>query len=147
MSIRPYADSDLQAIFDVYASAKLDEFKFEEQRFALLPLERDSERLRHFRACDVIVHDDGGVAGFAATSDMTIRALFVHRDAQGQGVGRKLLEAVLARSTGRISLNVAKSNIPAKRLYLQYGFRVTAEFETAYNGVKVLYETLLARDQ
>lgn len=34
-------------------------------------------------------------------------------------------------------LYVAKSNVPAKNLYEDFGFKITEEFATTYNGVGV----------
>lgn len=45
MSIRAYTQTDLPEIFDIYNRSKLDELKFEETLFTLLPLEKDAIRL------------------------------------------------------------------------------------------------------
>jgi ribosomal protein S18 acetylase RimI-like enzyme len=37
-----------------------------------------------------------------------------------------------------VTLCVARSNVAAKALYQQYGFKVTEEFEACYNGKPVL---------
>lgn len=76
---------------------------------------------------------------------MEIRALFVHPDSRGKGIGKQLLDYALALVKGKAVLYVAKNNAPAKALYRSYGFSVVEEFETEYNGVPVLANKM-ARD-
>jgi ribosomal-protein-alanine N-acetyltransferase len=69
-----------------------------------------------------------GYAGMATTppDEAWIQNIAVRRDAQRGGVGRSLLEALLAhaRQVGcrRTLLEVAVDNGPAQRLYDDYGF-------------------------
>lgn len=58
--------------------------------------------------------------------------------ARGKGIGKRLLEFMLLKVTGTVSLYVAKTNYPAKSLYSNFGFIITDEFETKYNCVTVL---------
>ena len=44
-----------------------------------------------------------------------------------------------------VSLNVAKNNHPAKRLYREYGFEVEHEFSTSYNGVKAVANKMVRK--
>ncbi|WP_346432720.1 GNAT family N-acetyltransferase [Crenobacter oryzisoli] len=143
MSIRHYKESDYASVLNVYTLSKLDELRFEDQQFELIPLDKDLTRLALFKASDVIVYEDSGVIGFGASHGCEIRSLFVHPIARGKGVGRGLLEHMLSRMTGPVTLNVAKSNITAKSLYAMYGFEVVDEFEATYNGVKVLANTMM----
>lgn len=105
----------------------------------LVALDQDPVILAAFRESDVIVYDEGGVAGFAATFDGTLRALFVHSRARGRGVGASLLQAVLAAATVPLKLNVAKANESAQRFYIAHGFRPTGEVQRNYNGVAITY--------
>jgi putative acetyltransferase len=142
--VRPYRPIDFAAVAAVYARAKLDEFRYETAHFVLVPLEEDVERLAAFALCDVIVCEcDGMVAGFAASSDDTLRALFVAPEARGQGVGWRLLQSALASLPGDVRLSVATSNAPACELYRRAGFRVTGTFDNSYNGTAVGYTTML----
>lgn len=78
--------------------------------------------------------DDGTVAGYAglaiAPDEAWVNNLAVRRDAQRRGVGRALLEALLARATRRgarrVMLEVAAHNEPAQQLYAAYGFEAVA---------------------
>ncbi|WUR14070.1 GNAT family N-acetyltransferase [[Empedobacter] haloabium] len=144
LAIRPYRPADFPAVAAVYDAAKLDEFAFESARFTLLPLAQDTERLAAFAQCDVIVctcYD--AIIGFAAWCGDTLRALFVAPTARGRGVGRMLLEAVLARLPGDVRVNVAASNQVAQGLYRSAGFVATGTVEQAYNGVPVVYTAML----
>lgn len=77
----------------------------------------------------VALGDDGllGYAGLAATGDEAwVQNIAVRRSAQRGGVGRALLEALLAESERRgikqTLLEVAVDNEPAQRLYATYDF-------------------------
>ncbi len=138
MNIRPFRDNDFQEILEIYANSKLDELRFETEVFELLPLEEDKTRLAALRESDIYVYEDGGVKGYGALCGSEIRALFVCPRARGKGIGKSLLDFIFLKVTGSVSLYVAKTNIPAKQLYLSVGFVITDEFETMYNGVSVL---------
>ncbi|WFE32131.1 ribosomal protein S18-alanine N-acetyltransferase [Micromonospora sp. WMMD975] len=79
----------------------------------------------------VAVDDDGGVAGYAGLAvappdEAWVQNIAVRRGAQRRGVGRALLEALLAEAARRgvrsTLLEVAADNAPAQRLYATYGF-------------------------
>lgn len=143
MKIRPFCDKDYPRILEIYANSKLDELRFEEKTFILLPLDQDNRRLPPFKESDIFVYDDKNVLGYGAIFGSEIRALFVCPSARGQGVGKALLEFLLSRIDGESNLFIAKTNAPAKRLYEAYGFEVTKEFQTEYNGVAVLVNEMV----
>jgi len=75
--------------------------------------------------------DDGAVLGYAGLAaappdEAWVQNVAVRRDAQRRGVGRLLLEALLAEAArlGARStlLEVAADNAPAQKLYAAYGF-------------------------
>ncbi len=79
----------------------------------------------------VALDEDGVVAGYAGVAvaspdEAWIQNLAVRRDRQRAGLGRTLLEALLAEARGRnvrsVLLEVAVDNEPAQRLYDAYGF-------------------------
>ncbi|MFG1678346.1 ribosomal protein S18-alanine N-acetyltransferase [Micromonospora sp. NPDC049282] len=79
----------------------------------------------------VATDDDGSVAGYAGLAvsppdEAWVQNIAVRRDAQRRGVGRLLLEALLAEAARRgvrsTLLEVAADNAPAQRLYATYGF-------------------------
>ena len=68
-----------------------------------------------------------GYAGLAVTPpEAWVQSIAVRRDAQRQGVGRALLDELLAearrRGVRKVLLEVAVDNAPAQRLYAAYGF-------------------------
>lgn len=142
MSIRPVTPDDCQAIAHIYDHSKLDELIHEDKTFELLPLNKDAKRLAELKQSDVYVYEQNGVQAYGAIYQSELRALFVHSNSRGKGIGKILLEFLLSKLTpspidNSVTLNVAKSNQPAKALYAQYGFKVIEEFEAEYNGVSV----------
>ncbi|MEU5787879.1 ribosomal protein S18-alanine N-acetyltransferase [Micromonospora purpureochromogenes] len=73
---------------------------------------------------------DGTVLGYAGLTvqpdEAWVQNIAVRRDAQRRGVGRMLLEELLAETARRdvrtVLLEVAADNAPAQKLYATYGF-------------------------
>jgi putative acetyltransferase len=144
MNIRPYTQNDLAAIFDIYSHSKLDELKFEDREFTLLPLEMDDVRLSGLMESEIYVYQEqGAIFGFGAVCVNEIRALFVLPEHRGKGVGKKLLEFLLSHIKDQACLYVASTNQPAKYLYQRYGFSVADTFETTYNQVPVMAQKMV----
>ncbi|MGN9776322.1 ribosomal protein S18-alanine N-acetyltransferase [Micromonospora sp. H33] len=81
----------------------------------------------------VATDDDGSVLGYAGLTaappdEAWVQNIAVRREAQRRGVGRLLLEALLAEAARlRVRstlLEVAADNGPAQKLYAMYGFEV-----------------------
>jgi len=76
----------------------------------------------------LVAEEGGRVAGYAGLAvvdqdESWVQNIAVARDAQRRGVGRQLLEALLAEAGGRkVLLEVAVDNAPAQRLYASYDF-------------------------
>lgn len=141
-TIRAYTERDFAAVCRIYQEAKADELRFEADAFDVTPLERDARILAAFRQSHVIVFEQGGVQGFAATHEGQLRALFVGRDARGRGVGYALLSAILGGAAHGLQLNVAKSNLAARAFYERSGFSVTGECVNVYAGREIVYVTM-----
>ena len=137
MNIRAFSEKDYPRVFEIYSNSKLDELRFEKKRFHLLPLEHDEKRFSALKESDIYVYDDGEILGYGAIFEAEIRTLFVCPSARGKGIGKEIIEFLLSQITGRANLFVAKTNIPAKELYKTYGFKVSDEFLTEYNGEPV----------
>jgi ribosomal protein S18 acetylase RimI-like enzyme len=138
MNIRKYKTGDYQTILDMYAVCKLDELCYEDTQFELLPLDKDLKRRGELFESEIFLFEDDGVVGYCAHFGSEIRALVVHPRSRGKGIGKCLLEFLLAKIPGSAELYVAKSNTPAKNLYMQFGFLIVEEFITSYNGIAVL---------
>lgn len=143
MNIRPYRESDYSSVVKIYHKSKLDELRFENKPFVLLPLEKDEKRFAAFKESDIFVCEDGGIIGYGALFKSEIRALYIHPNMRGKGIGKQLLEYLLSKIEGQAELFVAKTNVIAKCLYKQYGFIVVDEFETNYNGVSVFANKMI----
>ncbi|MEU7823945.1 ribosomal protein S18-alanine N-acetyltransferase [Catellatospora sp. NPDC049133] len=80
----------------------------------------------------IATEDDGTVLGYAGLAvgqgEGWVNNIAVRRDAQRHGIGRALLEALLAEGrrhqVKQVLLEVAADNAPAQRLYAAYGFEV-----------------------
>lgn len=79
----------------------------------------------------VATGDDGDLLGYAGLAvappdEAWVQNVAVRRDAQRRGVGRLLLEALLAEAARlgvrSVLLEVAADNAPAQKLYATYGF-------------------------
>lgn len=146
MNIRTYIKSDLPSISEIYNLSKLDELKFEDAEFELLPLEKDEERYNKLMGSEIYVYQtQGHISGFAAVLGNEIRALFVHPNSRGEGVGKKLIEFLLSRIQSEPCLYVASSNQPAIGLYQQYGFIITDTFDTTYNQMPVVANKMVLK--
>ena len=146
LNIHPFVPSDFPRLLDIYAASKLDELKNEPRTFELLPLDQDSQRLDQLLESDIYVYKNADMMAYGALHQDEIRALFVHPESRGNGIGKALLEFLLLKIKGEACLYVAKSNVSAKALYGAYGFKVTEEFETQYNGVSVLANKMIRID-
>jgi ribosomal-protein-alanine N-acetyltransferase len=108
---------------------------------ALLPIEADLFGAEQWSAAMfwnelangnyyLVALDGDDVVGYAGLSvagrEAWVQNIAVRRDRQRHGVGRRLLEALLAEARGRgagsVLLEVAVDNGPAQRLYETYGF-------------------------
>ncbi|MCP4810316.1 MAG: GNAT family N-acetyltransferase [Proteobacteria bacterium] len=86
--------------------------------------------------CYLVAHDDDGLIGTIDIARIQRRRLVhngmltmgVHPRAQGQGVGRALVEAALAwaevNGVERVELYTLDSNVRAQKLYESVGFRL-----------------------
>lgn len=81
---------------------------------------------------NVALEDDDGLVAFGQAlprvgSRMHLARVIVRPDARGRGVGRALVEALLARardsSASRVTLHVYRDNAAAIGLYTDLGFR------------------------
>lgn len=82
----------------------------------------------------VVVESGGEVVGFAdfhvvSEEEITLAAIYVLPNNQGEGTGTLLLEAGLSRtpSASRVSVEVESENAVARRFYESRGFMKTGE--------------------
>lgn len=146
--IRPAASADMPAVGRLGALLMREHYDFDPQRF-IAPVPHTEEGYASFLGKqlarpDVIVlvaEQQGGVLGYAfATVEgfdyMALRGpagvlqdIVVDPEHRGKGIGRMLLDAVIAALAGRgaprVVLSTAEKNETAQRLFARAGFRRT----------------------
>lgn len=143
MTIRCFSSNDALAVHAIYNDSKLDELRFEENDFTLLPLHLDIKRSEALWESDIYVYDDEKVLAYGALYQNEIRALFVSSEARGKGIGKALLVSLLSKASMPVTLCVAASNKPAIKLYESFRFKIADTFEADYNGVSVLVNRMV----
>lgn len=142
--IRACKETDYSAIENIYNDSKLDELQFESETFQLLPLKQDTRRHAALMESDIYVYDDQEIKGFIALHEREIRALFVAKEARGNGIGEGLLNFALRKlKAGKVSLYIASSNKLARALYEKHGFQSVEQFQTEYNGQPVMADQMI----
>jgi GNAT superfamily N-acetyltransferase len=77
--------------------------------------------------------------GDAGTADWRVRGMAVLSAYQGQGIGGKLLLALLSHASGRGPLGTAwcLGRLEAQRFYIRHGFRPISRFDVAGKGPRL----------
>ena len=85
-----------------------------------------ASKLEEWHAYVAVV--DGRIVGTASLNDRTVRAVFVHPDYQGRGIGTELMNSVEnAASVQSESTLSVQSSITAQPFYAKRGFKVVRE--------------------
>ncbi|MFI7002401.1 GNAT family N-acetyltransferase [Nocardia sp. NPDC050175] len=123
ISIRRYQASDEDRVIDVWSRAVRRAHPF-------IPGEGDGERARTMRevylihAENWVAEQDDVIVGLLGMLGSEIGGLFVAPEAQGQGIGRLLVEHAVAMH-GDLTLEVYERNTSARAVYDRLGFTVT----------------------
>ena len=64
MNIRKYSPRDYHQILAIYSASKLDELRYENTVFELLPLDKDTIRLAQLIESDIYIHETNAIVGF-----------------------------------------------------------------------------------
>ena len=135
MEIRSYADSDWQAVRDIYDLSKPDEMRGSVDLAAIRPLEDDPERLALFHDSNIVTMKDAAeILGFAGHKGNYISWVYVHPAHRRKGIATALVREMLNRLEGTVTLNVGANNHGARALYQRLGFVVAKEFKGMFNG-------------
>lgn len=120
MTVRPYADEDLDELLDVWYRASRIAHSFLPEEF--FEKERREIGEKWMPIAETTVYEiEGRVVGFIALMGNEVGAIFVDPDLQGRGIGRALMDT--ARDSRPIlELNVFEANSIGRRFYNAYGF-------------------------
>lgn len=119
----------------------LDVMRIELETFTMPWSESTFRGLLRRTDSDLFVAElEGAIVGYsvfwAVTDQGELGNVAIDKDHRGKGIGRKLIEAVLARAAERgtreIFLEVRKSNFGAQALYGQFGFYEVARRKNYY---------------
>lgn len=123
VELRPASEEDLASIAEVHLAARAG------AGGAFPPgVHSDAEARAWVAGWDLSAYDvwvavlDGRVVGYTRATPTWLDDLYVLPDAQGRGIGRALLERVLALHPDGIGLWVFESNRPARDFYARHGF-------------------------
>jgi L-amino acid N-acyltransferase YncA len=152
VSIRPLTRDDWPAVEAIYAegiATRLATFETATPTWA----EFDAGRLPDHR---LVAVDDQRVVGWAALSPTSSRecyagvaehSVYVRADARGRGVGRTLMEALVASAASggiwTIQTSIFPENEPSLALHERLGFRVVGRRERIAQLDGVWRDTLL----
>ncbi|HEY1530703.1 MAG TPA: GNAT family N-acetyltransferase [Galbitalea sp.] len=120
--VRPYAESDWDAICRIHDAARLDELRGSVGLDAFLPLADTYENEGLFDNPVWVAELEGRVAGFVAASPDEITWIYVDPAMSRRGVARALMQEVFAHANDRIELEVLDGNDGARAFYEAIGF-------------------------
>jgi GNAT superfamily N-acetyltransferase len=145
-TLRPLAATDLAGISRVHWRACRIAYRFIGWSYTLDEVRRwYAGKLGAWDWAQVVTVD-GPIVAFAAAIGPHVDQLFVDPDYQGAGLGGLLLEAMLERRPGPVTLHVLADNHPARRFYERFGFRPVESFWDAQDGaLSLVYQ--LDRDR
>ena len=118
--IRQYADSDCEAVVDVWYAASLVATPFLSREF-LTEVRKNIRSIWLQKAETWVFEIDHKVLGFLSLIGNEVGGLFVHPDAQGRGVGTALVDKA-ADLRDELFLDVFEENMVGRRFYDSYGF-------------------------
>ena len=151
------SDASRDVTIEVMAESDLDQVEAIERGAFRVPWPRESfcYELRNPRARNLVARVGTAVVGYVCVwlvaGELKINNVAVRPDCRGQGVGAKLLEAVIepARSRGftEATLEVRPSNLEARALYERFGFREVGRRKRYYpdSGEDAILMTLHLR--
>lgn len=123
IAIRPSRPSDFPRTFEIWRTAVVatHDFLTPEDFAAIEALVRD----QYLPAADFWIAADGHdqPLGFMGMSDTQIDSLFVHADARGEGVGRRLVEHAMGLHPV-LTVDVNEQNASGAGFYQRMGFDV-----------------------
>ncbi|CAJ1185388.1 GNAT family N-acetyltransferase [Companilactobacillus paralimentarius] len=122
--IRRMQPKEIEVVSDIWLQGNLEAHSFVKKNYWINNLNSVKEQ---FKEADIYVFvDNEQIMGFAGLQKNYLAGIFVKKEYQNHGVGRKLLD-YLKREYSELSLDVYDKNIQAKNFYLQNNFKVIHE--------------------
>ncbi len=123
--IREYKTEDTEALISIWENAEAPAHPFLSSKVRD-QVRRDMRSLYLPNAEIWVLEDDGVPVGFIAMIDKEIGGLFLDPSQQGKGLGRAMVDHVVAIK-GPLTVEVFKDNKIGLPFYERYGFAVTGE--------------------
>ena len=140
--VRPYREEDIEAMLEAWHAASLLAHPFLPADF----LADEAIRIRDIflpRSQAWVYEADSRVWGFISLAGNEVGGLFVHPARQRQGIGRALMDHVVALCQ-TIELDVFEANSLGRAFYAAYGFVEVGRYMDAVIGqrlVRLRYDT------
>lgn len=128
ITLRPYRDSDWEAICVVHDRARPRELEGSCDARAFVPLAEDSTATDIHRCRKQVACDGDRVVGFVGVDGTYLAWLYVDPDYTRRGIGRRMLRWAIEQVDGDASTVVLEGNASARHLYESEGFVVTRRF-------------------
>ncbi len=135
ITIRPYFDSDWEAVCQVHDRAQPGEFVESNHQYSPIPLAENENICKIFPACyRFVACDRTKVVGVIAAYQHYITLLYVDPDYQHQSIGKRLLK-VMTNIIGSPTLTVViADNYRARQFYQRQGFQEINTFVGEISG-------------
>lgn len=137
IEIRAYRERDWDAVCKVHDAARPDELEGSCDPRAFIPLRQDPEAEELKQSKILVAQAKDEVVAFIAWDGDYIGWLYVQPDHYRQGIGRRLLQAALARVGAHAWTIVLAGNRAAQRLYASEGFKTQHRLDSENAGYPV----------
>lgn len=137
--VREFREADRLVLNEIHRLARPDELAGLPVEVAVIPFMEDASSQALFDQSRILVHEQSGVIqGFAGHMSNYIVWLYVHPDARGCGVARRLVSVMLDELQGQaVYLSLLANNQGARACYQRLGFSVHETFGFEYQGVSM----------
>ena len=124
IQIRQYNETDFERLSKIHDDARKNELALANLSAAFIPFSVASINEGLFDYDVYIAEYEGVVAGFIAFNTEEIAWLYLDVIYTGRGIGKSLINFVLQRLDGNVTIEVLAGNTPAIALYSSFGFSI-----------------------